>query len=147
MNIQRIDINDNIIELYTTLFPTDMPTDANPAQCVSIMNGVFGDRAQWWGLSIHEHMVAICTIGIADPHGIIYNVGVHPQYRQHGYATHLLNEVINQYNQRDLCLFVDKSNRPALHLYRKFNFEYIDNLYVPPPNHICLIRPKLSGND
>jgi len=153
--IQRISFDRPIIELYKALPKTLMGYDLNQLNDQSleayakVLNGLFGDRAQWWGiyadngLGIYEtddKLVAMATVGTTPQASFLYNIGVDPAYQRQGLGSSLISHLIKTYGHKNIYLFVAKVNRPAISLYRKFGFEYIDKAYVPPAGQICMVR-------
>ncbi len=66
----------------------------------------------------------VCVAG----EGSITNIAVHPDYRNHGIATCLLDMILNFADENELefvTLEVRESNINAIHLYEKFGFETV----------------------
>ena len=83
-----------------------------------------------------HYTVAICDgkvvgyVGIVcvAVEGSITNIAVHPDYRNHGIATCLLDMILNFADENELefvTLEVRESNINAIHLYEKFGFETV----------------------
>ena len=118
--------------LYQLIFPE-----------ISDMNGVFGEKALWYGLSLGEQLIAFYTIGQVNENRIfVYNIGVNPVFRQKGYGHQLMEHLIQMYGDKEIYLFVNKENRVAIKLYKSFQFDKVNREYVPPINQICMKREK-----
>jgi len=125
----EVNIN-QLNELYPQIFPQ-----------VNDKNGVFGDKAQWYGLVDQNRLVAFCTIGVVNDQTIfLYNVGVHPTSRHQGFGCKLMENIIEHYKKYDIVLFVNKKNRIAIKLYQKYNFKLAERLFIPPLGEICMKR-------
>jgi len=61
-----------------------------------------------------------------EGHTIITTIGVDPDYQRRGIGERLLREVESRSALPRLQLMVRKSNVPALHLYRKLNYDIVD---------------------
>jgi len=133
MSFSPIEFDKQLYDLYQSIFP-EIPSDE--------VDGIFGGDAQWFGLKDNGSIVAFCTIGINNGIVFLYNVGVAPSHRRQRYGYCLIENIIKKYGHMDIILFVKKTNRPAINLYRKFNFEYTDGKFVPPSGEICLMREK-----
>lgn len=144
MSVKSLIVDRQLIEMYKDIFPEIAKQSLNECDLKNAMNGIFKDQAQWFGIKINDQIVAFCTIGFYDQKVILYNVGVQSNYRRQGYGSQLICEIINQYPSKEIFLFVEKNNRPAINLYRKFNFEYIDMVFQSPPGQICLHKPLKS---
>jgi ribosomal protein S18 acetylase RimI-like enzyme len=116
-------------QIYKSIFPK-----------VTDMNGIFGNKSKWYQFG---ELVAFCTVGIVDDTKIfVYNVAVMPDERRKGYGNDMLRQVLTQYSNFDIYLFVECTNFGAIRLYKKLNFKRVSNEYVPPNGHVCL---KLSS--
>lgn len=139
-----IQINEQLISIYKVIFPEIINDLTNICQITHKMNGIFGEKANWRGIQIEKKIVAFCTFGFFNDQILfVYNIGVDPNWRKLGYASQIMRDLINEYNTKDIYLFVNKNNRPAIFLYRKFHFEYIDDAFVPPKGEICLYRSSI----
>jgi ribosomal protein S18 acetylase RimI-like enzyme len=137
MSFAPITLDQNVLELYATLFP-ELISSITPDY--DLINGCFGQQAIWYGLRQDDTVIAFCTIGVMDGDVFLYNVGVNPLYQGQGFGSLLINSIIEKYGHSDIYLFVKKNNRVAINLYRKFNFEYMDHAYVPPDGEFCFMR-------
>lgn len=136
--IQSIDFNPQILHIYKKIF-----TEFNHLADVDITQIAKGNYiGQWLGVYQENQLIGIATIAqITQNQAFVYNVGLIKEYRHLGYGSQLLSFIINKYGHLNLFLFVNLNNRPAIQLYRKFNFYYIDNKYKPPINELCYYRP------
>jgi ribosomal protein S18 acetylase RimI-like enzyme len=141
MFLERIQLDDDLLQLYLSIYP-EMIKNSLPDY--DRIQGIFGDQAQWYGLRHEGLIVAFCTIGMLGDKVFLYNVGVCPVHRRQQFGTHLIRLIINLHQNCDLYLFVKKDNRIAIKLYRKFHFEYSDNEFLPPPGELCFVRKKNS---
>ena len=58
----------------------------------------------------------------------IWSLGVREDCRRKGVATKMLTEFIEQFSfDKPLVLFVQKGNYPAINLYKKVGFEFVDD--------------------
>jgi ribosomal protein S18 acetylase RimI-like enzyme len=57
-----------------------------------------------------------------DAFGYIRSVAVHPGYRRHGYGKAMLEAVVERAD-REIDLFVDEANQPAISLYQRLGFQ------------------------
>ena len=136
-----IEINDSIISMYKTIFPEVIGDLKDRYQIIQKMNGIFGEQANWRGIKIENKIIAFCTFGFFNDHILfVYNIAVDQSYRKKGYASQIMQDLINEHNKKNIYLFVNKNNRPAILLYRKFLFEYVDDVFIPPQEEICLYR-------
>lgn len=77
--------------------------------------------------------------------GYITNICVHPEYRCLGYASMLINKVIDYSNQNNLdfiTLEVRESNCNAINLYKKFGFKEVGlrkNYYSKPSENAVIM--------
>jgi len=58
----------------------------------------------------------------------ILNIAIHPRYRRQGFASRLIQYVLNHFEQKgvhDFFLEVREGNLSAINLYRRFGFEKI----------------------
>lgn len=55
--------------------------------------------------------------------GFIFDLEVKPEYRRKGYGSRLINDAVLKYHGYDLT--VEKTNTPAIKLYKKYGFEII----------------------
>lgn len=123
--------DDRLEKIHKSIFPE-----------INDRNGIFGQKALWYGIHLNSgELIAFCTVGIID-HGkiFVYNVGVCQNYRRKGYGKQLMDNIIKLYKNYDIYLFVHSENRPAILLYQKCQFKRVNNVYVPPPGHICMKR-------
>lgn len=136
-------IDDKLIEIYKTIFP-EVIKENNEQDIVKTMNGLFGSMAVWKLIEIEKKIIAFATIGFINgvDQAFIYNVGVHSMYRNQGYGSLIMQNLTKEYQNFDLFLFVNKDNRVAIKLYRKFEFEFCDDVFHPPNYQICLKRAK-----
>jgi ribosomal protein S18 acetylase RimI-like enzyme len=134
-----IEFDQSLFDLYKNIFQEVV---ADWSEYNDSINGIFGNEAQWFGLKQNDQIIAFCTIGLINDVVFLYNVGVDPLYRRKGHGFSLIKNIINKFGNKDIYLFVKKNNRQAIQLYRKFNFEYIDNAYVPPDGQICFVHTK-----
>ena len=119
-------------DLYRQIFPE-----------ITDRDGLFGQKALWYGLSISDQLVAFYTIGqVDDTRLFVYNIGVNPDQRQKGYGRQLMEDLIQRYGDKDVFLFVHQQNKIAIHLYKSFSFEKVEREYLPPPDQICMKREK-----
>jgi GNAT superfamily N-acetyltransferase len=146
---QKIDINWAFVDIYKELFPETVPDDTtNLNSWKQIMNGCYGSNAIWYALFScagepydWSHLLAFCTIGGNGHFYLLYNFAVLKDYQRMGYGSQLLDNVIKQFDSsRNVYLFVKKTNRIAIRLYRKYNFEYDDQTFMPPYGQICLVK-------
>ena len=111
-------------------------------------NGVFGKNAQWWALfpcdtpdGASPEPYAVCTTGLHFDKMAIFNLCVGDKHRRKGYGRRLLSQIVEKFgSDYTLFLFVDKTNRPAISLYRSFGFFFTMDLFVPPQGEICMKR-------
>jgi len=76
-----------------------------------------------------------------DTFGYVRSVAVHPDHRRQGYAKALLEAVIEQAD-REVDLFVDERNEPAINLYKMFGFQPDGTCpTVPPRRRMVLVTP------
>ena len=138
----QITVDEKLSQLHRSIFPD-----------VTDMNGMFGQKALWYGLktgaetgaetgaNASDSVIAFCTVGVVDKETIfLYNVGVVEPYRHKGYGRQLVENIIQLYGRSNICLFVDKNNLNAIKLYRKCGFKHTNRLYVAPLDHICMRR-------
>jgi ribosomal protein S18 acetylase RimI-like enzyme len=131
MSFSKIIPDQAVLDLYKVVFPL-----------VSEPNGLFGDKAEWYGLKlpVNDEVVAFYTIGHRDHRVMLYNVCVAPQHRHQGYGQRLMKELIKMYGDREIFLFVNPDNRDAMLLYQRFKFREVKRVYVPPKGEICMKR-------
>ena len=141
MNSIPIEVNEQIISMYKVIFPEVIGDLEDKYQILQKMNGIFGEQANWIGIQIENKIIAFCTFGfINDQTLFVYNIAVDSNYRKKGYASQIMQDLINKHNKKNIYLFVNKNNRPAILLYRKFLFEYVDGVFIPPEGEIYLYR-------
>jgi ribosomal protein S18 acetylase RimI-like enzyme len=144
MSLVRLQITKHLIDLYKDIFPevlASCPDDlGDPNHLIEQMNGLYENKAIWYGIINNNQIVGFCTVGLNGNHVHLYNVGIREEYRSKGYGTALMRSIIESYGSKNIFLFVRKNNRAAIKLYRKFGFEYVDNAYVPPKGEICYAR-------
>lgn len=73
-------------------------------------------------------LIGYCGIWNVAGEGHITNIAVHPDYRQNGYGSILVERLIEtakELNLSMLTLEVRASNTPAQHLYKKYGFEIL----------------------
>lgn len=139
--IQKLDFNWDLVKAYIHVFPLNECSNLDTYK--ASMNGVFQDQAEWWGFKNDQgQIIAFVTVGTTPDRSFVYNVGVAKAYRGQGYGIKMVQHIIQVYGHKNLFLFVAKDNRPALSLYRKFHFEYMEKAYQPPPGEVCLARFK-----
>jgi ribosomal protein S18 acetylase RimI-like enzyme len=74
---------------------------------------------------VNKNIVGKVHYGIIDNSAVIYGFGVKPEYRNKGYGTAILNNVINNIKEKNInniSLQVDAINNNALNLYEKCGF-------------------------
>ncbi len=135
----------HLLQLCQQVFPMVYTDQLITTESIGLFNGVFKDEAKWYILtsSNSDEILAFCTVGTTPTFSFIYNVGVLECYRNQGYGSQIIDAIVKLYTTHNLYLFVDKSNRVAIKLYRKFGFEYIDNAFVPSQGEICLVRSQI----
>lgn len=131
-SFSQITLTPEVLNLYKIIFPT-----------VSDPNGLFGDRAEWYGIkTITGEVIAFYTIGQIenrpDSPIMLYNVGVSPHHRHQGHGQQLIKNLLKMYGDREIFLFVNPSNKEAMSLYKRFKFREAKRAYVPPKGEICL---------
>ena len=142
MDICNITITDELIRLFESIFPEVFVTitNDNKNSKSELMNGIAGNQSHWFGIKDNNKIIAFCTIAHIQNYIILYNVGVDSKYRNKEYGSKMIKYIINNFGLEKICLFVKKTNRPAIKLYRKFYFEYADNAFQPPAGYICMVR-------
>ena len=142
MSFVKLDVNLQLVELFKLVFPEVIENKSlDQKSTIELMNGIFGANSQWFGLKDQDNIIAFCTVGRTPNHAIIFNFGVLKQYRNKGYGFKLMEHIIDKFKSTNICLFVNKTNRIAIWLYRKFHFEYTDTAFQSPLGQICMIRP------
>ena len=160
MQFESFLINKHFINIYNAVFPQVLHSPDNYDLSRQQINGIYNQEAMWYGIRKHpsdssiygshygedplNDLMGFCTIGTSCQMSFIYNFGVPQQFRNQGVGSLLMENIIQRFGTKNLYLFVHKNNRVAIQLYRKFDFEYIDNIYVPPVNHICMVRTPFS---
>jgi len=115
-------ISSNILAVHNDIFEVDLtphfPTHVN--QLVGYKNPI-------WILaySPFDELIGISTISSYDDSYFLYNVGVIPKYRKKGFATDMVYHAILLNN--NIYLRVRKDNENAINLYKKLNFELVEN--------------------
>lgn len=133
-----ITFNNDILKLYKQIF---IHSEMNNDDIVNMANGFYKERAQWFALYSNHQLVGFCTVTVINPFSaFIYNVGIIEKERRKGYASKLLRSIIDIFGSINIYLFVKKDNRPAIQLYRKFNFEYCAESFQPPIGELCYCR-------
>jgi predicted acetyltransferase len=135
--IKSIEYSDQIGQLISTVFP-ELTTRQQ-------IEGCFYGQTQWLG--IHHNGKLVATLAFKEFQSqclFIYNVVVDINYRRQGLASQLLSYIIRYNPQSTFYLFVEKSNRNAIGLYRRFEFEYTPNALIAPDGSICLIRNRIA---
>lgn len=141
-------LNQDLIKFHKLIFPeyheqnnvygTELDDDSE-----QIFNGVFGKYAQWIVIkdkADNSKIVGCATIGLTPDCVVIYNVGIHPDYRRQGLSKVLMSFIINSFITKKLLLFVEKTNRPAFNLYRQFGFLITEEEMIPPEDELCMVR-------
>jgi len=73
-------------------------------------------------------LIAYCGVWNVADEGHITNVAVHPDYREKGYGSMLIEQLIKLADDMELSLLtleVRASNTPAQQLYKKYGFELL----------------------
>ncbi len=83
------------------------------------------DSGKMWVMELNNKIVGYVTISNVLDTAEIERIAVHKNYQKKGYATELLNEVINHLNSlgvKEIFLEVRIDNHKAIGLYTKFGF-------------------------
>lgn len=75
----------------------------------------------------------------------LFDVMIYNQFQNNGYGTLMIKELIKSY-KKPLSLYVDKSNKKAIHIYKKLGFKTISHdcedefkmQYIPDEFNILL---------
>ena len=140
MYFVKLQLNDEIISLFKEIFPETLTDCVDNTSIILTMNGCSEITPQWVGLKHADGIVAFCTIGQMAGKCFIYNFGVVDSYRCQGYGQILLKSIVETYGFKDMYLIVNKNNRKAISLYRKFHFEYAENSFKLPKGELCYVR-------
>jgi ribosomal protein S18 acetylase RimI-like enzyme len=135
-------------KLQSVVDISDIYVQISPDVPLSLSNGVFGEKAEWYGFrcaSEHtncdiEPYIGFYTIGHLSNNIFLYNFGVDPKFQHNGYGTIMIKNIIEKYKDKTIVLFVKIVNKKAINLYRKHGFLYEDNMYKPPEGEICMAR-------
>ncbi|OCG03154.1 ribosomal protein S18-alanine N-acetyltransferase [Gilliamella sp. wkB112] len=91
-----------------------------------------GDRYLNLKISIDEQMVGFCICQQVADEANLFNIAIHPKFRQQGLAKDLLNELISRLltinppnSPSTLWLEVRESNQVAIQLYHSLGFNEI----------------------
>ena len=136
--VEKITVSPQVIDVYKLVFPEIFLDQENSS--IELMNGIAGNDSEWFGIYDKGSVVAFCTIARIQSYVILYNVGVLYEYRNKGYGSELIRYIIDNNDFDNISLFVKKSNHRAIKLYRKYNFEYTDEIFQPPFGYICMVR-------
>ena len=94
----------------------------------NLQNGMLGDWSKRYIITAHDDNEVIgILIGLQEEElGLhIYSLHVSPEYRNKGVGSTLLSKCINDMcisNIKNIWLDVHSDNKPALNLYKRFNF-------------------------
>lgn len=104
----------------------------------NLKTDLLSDNSVWFSAKIENKIVGFVGIKVVLDEADIMNIAIHKNYRQQGFASSLLSEVINYCKNNGINkinLEVNENNIPAINLYKKLNFR-IDG-----------IRKKYYGNN
>lgn len=102
-----------------------------------------GDHYYNLKLTIDNRIVGFCICQMVADEANLFNIAIHPKYRQQGLAKALLNHLIDHLTSIDhpiaistLWLEVRRSNIPAIELYHSLGFNQITvrKNYYPTTN-------------
>ena len=94
----------------------------------NLQNGMLGDWSKRYIITAHDNNEVIgILIGLQEEElGLhIYSLHVSPEYRNKGVGSTLVSKCINDMcisNIKNIWLDVHSDNKPALNLYKRFNF-------------------------
>jgi ribosomal protein S18 acetylase RimI-like enzyme len=128
MEIVSVNIGD-IFDEYIKIFPH--------LNTIELANGIAGNNAKWYILQLNKKNIGVYTIYNIKNDIILYNFGIQNEYRNMGYGKYMIKHIINEYKNKDIYLFVNRSNDIAMKLYKSNGFKF-SKRYVPPVNEICM---------
>lgn len=129
----RFEELDDLLELYKHLNSNDPAINAD-----EIRNGlwreIFDDRNLFYIVAAEDQkLVSSCTLAIvknltrgARPYGMVENVVTHPNYRQRGFGTAVLDkaeEIAKEKNCYKLMLMTSRKEESTLRFYEKAGFD------------------------
>ena len=102
-------------------------------------------------ITVSDELVGYLCLYTVEDEAHILNIAVSPQHRQKGYASALMDRVIEQLGEKGITQYyleVRESNSEALGLYRKFGFVAIGKRkkYYTDTNEDALVMHLAQGN-
>jgi ribosomal protein S18 acetylase RimI-like enzyme len=90
--------------------------------------GINANRRMWPYFNILEkrHRELVKT-----PHWYLILLGVAPEYRKQGYASHLLREMLSNIDHEGIPCYLETDTEENVSLYQHFGFRVIEEIKVP----------------
>ncbi len=84
----------------------------------------------WIGIKVDGKLVSIGSVNFTEWAGLIGTVATHVSYRNRGYATTIVSELVKRIIEKNLdaIIFVLEENLPAIKVYEKKWFQAIQKI-------------------
>ena len=90
-----------------------------------------GLRSTFTQLSVSDLMCSIHKCHILSPHWYPYLLGVELELRGKGYASNLVNVVLDRTDREGLVCYLDNTNEKNLPMYQHYGFRVVEEYKVP----------------